>query len=66
MQDTTADFVAFRIRPDGSLNLPAKKRWFMTFYNREEVLKGQETQPSDYVCLQVNPYTCDVRWYHPN
>ncbi len=61
-----ADYVAFQIRPDGSMNLPSTQRWFLTLFNREEVIRGKQSTPSDYVCLQVNPYTCDVRWYHPN
>jgi uncharacterized protein (TIGR02596 family) len=61
-----AEYVAFQIRPDGSLNLPSTQRWFLTLYNREEIIRGKQSTPSDYVCLQVNPYTCDVRWYHPN
>ncbi len=66
VKETSADYVGFQIRPDGSLNLATNQRWFLTLYNREEIIKGQQTTPSDYVCLQVNPYTCDVRWYHPN
>jgi uncharacterized protein (TIGR02596 family) len=64
--ETSADYVGFQIRPDGSLNLSTNQRWFLTLYNREEIIKGTQTSPSDYVCLQVNPYTCEVRWYHPN
>jgi uncharacterized protein (TIGR02596 family) len=66
VKETSVDYVGFQIRPDGSLNLATNQRWFLTLYNREEIIKGQQTTPSDYVCLQVNPYTCDVRWYHPN
>ena len=61
-----AEYVAFQIRPDGSLNLPPTQRWFVTVFNREETILGRQSSPNDYVCLMVNPYTCDVRWYYPN
>ncbi len=59
-------FLAFEIRADGSVNLDRDRRWFLTFMTRDTLNQGLQSTPPDYVCLQVNVYTSDVRWYHPN
>jgi uncharacterized protein (TIGR02596 family) len=59
-------FVAFQFRPDGSLNLPVDRKWFMTLMNREEFIRDTSDTPSNYVCLQMNPYNGEVRWLQPN
>lgn len=58
-------FFMFQFRPDGSLSLPDNKRWFLTLLTNETLRSGKETTPDNYVCLQIDPVTGQVKNYTP-
>lgn len=61
------DYVAFRFRPDGSTDLPAKAgkdTWYLTLVQGEGAARDTSL-PRNYVCLQVNPYNGAVSEFRP-
>lgn len=63
----SAEYVAFRFRPDGSTDLPfrtgSSDTWYITLVQGEGALKSDK--PDNYVCLQVNPYNGQVSEFRP-
>ncbi len=61
-------YVAFRFRPDGSTDLPyrsgdARDTWYLTLVQGEGAL--QNTEPDNFMCLQVNPYNGKINVFRP-
>ncbi|MEC5126986.1 Verru_Chthon cassette protein D [Verrucomicrobiales bacterium BCK34] len=60
-------YVAFRFRPDGSTDLPFRTSqndtWYLTLVQGEGALA--ESDPANYVCLQVNSYNGQVTEFRP-
>jgi len=59
-------YVSFRFRPDGGTDLPAKAggdTWYLTLVQGEGAADSME--PSNYVCLQVNPHNGQIEEFRP-
>lgn len=60
-------YVAFRFRPDGSTDLPFRTSqndtWYLTLVQGEGAL--EDSNPANYVCLQVNSYNGQVTEFRP-
>lgn len=66
-EEVTVDYISFRFRPDGSTDLPFRSdsddTWYITLVQGEGA--KNENNPSNYVCLQVNPYNGQVSEFRP-
>ncbi|HRQ87560.1 MAG TPA: Verru_Chthon cassette protein D [Bacteroidia bacterium] len=62
-----AEYVAFRFRPDGSTDLPHRTgnndTWYITLVQGEGAVSNSD--PDNYLCLQVNPYNGQVSEFRP-
>ena len=70
-KETQAEYRAFIITPDGetSLERSGAKHWYLTMVNEQDVQKAQNLEsikPSNFICLQIDPFTANVRRYQPN
>lgn len=63
----STNYVAFRFRPDGSTDLPNRAggsdTWYVTLVQGEGA--AENSDPDNYVCLQVNPYNGKVSEFRP-
>ena len=63
----SVDYVAFRFRPDGSTDLKhragSNDTWYITLVQGETNV--EESDPPNYLCLQVNPYNGQVSEFRP-
>jgi uncharacterized protein (TIGR02596 family) len=57
----TADFCSFRFRPDGSTDLPKNVQWYVTLVQDE----FDNPTPTNFFCLQIDPYNGSLREYRP-
>lgn len=60
-------YMAFRFRPDGSTDLPFRSgtdTWYITLVQGEGAL--QDSDPDNFLALQVNPYNGQVSEFRPN
>lgn len=70
-RDTQAQYVSFIISPDGetSLDKSGAQQWFITIVSDEEIRKAGQPdnmQPSNFIMMQVDPFTANMRIYQPN
>ena len=71
-RDTPAQYVSFIISPDGetSLDKSGARQWFFTLVSDEELQRSQgnpdNMQPRDFMMLQIDPFTANLRLYAPN
>ncbi|MBP7948448.1 MAG: Verru_Chthon cassette protein D [Verrucomicrobiales bacterium] len=63
---TSLGYFAVQFRPDGSLALPSKDKWFLTLMSIDTLRTKKEEAPPDYICLQVDPDNGQVKWFAPN
>lgn len=66
LQNTS--YVSFRFRPDGSTDLPFRSNegddtWYITLVQGEGAVR--DTEPDNFVCLQVNSYNGKVSVFRP-
>lgn len=70
-RDTEAEYYSFLITPEGETNLDksGSKQWFITLVTEAELLKAPDPhamKPSNFIALQIDPYTANLRRYQPN
>jgi|GEM_PF-817890 len=70
-RDTEASYVSFLITPEGETNLDRSgaKQWYLTLVNETEYQAAPNPaalKPNNFITLQVDPYTANVRRYQPN
>ena len=70
VRETEAEYKSFIIAPDGSTNLDRSgvKQWYVTFVDDLELRKSnspEEMKPSNFVTIQIDPYTAGTRWFQP-
>ena len=71
-RDTPADYVSFIIGPDGetSLDKSGAQQWFITLVQEEELRRSssnpENLQPNDFIMMQLDPFTANMRLYSPN
>ncbi len=63
----STEYVSFRFRPDGSTDLPNRSKggdtWYITLVQGEGAIEAE--RPSNFVCLQVNPYNGQIGEFRP-
>jgi uncharacterized protein (TIGR02596 family) len=69
--DTEATYYSFVINPEGetSLDRSGAKQWYITLVTESEYQKVSDPvalKPNNFITLQVDPYTANVRRYQPN
>ena len=70
-KETQAEYRSFIITPEGetSLDRSGAKHWYLTMVNEQDVQKAQNLEsikPANFICLQIDPFTSNVRRYQPN
>lgn len=65
-KEASLGYYSIQFRPDGSLALPSKDKWFVTLMSLETIRKSLEQSPPDYICLQLDPDNGQVKWFAPN
>ena len=70
-KDTEAAYYSFIISPEGetSLDNTGAKQWYMTLVTENEMQKAPNPaalRPNNFITLQVDPYTANIRRYQPN
>jgi uncharacterized protein (TIGR02596 family) len=70
-RDTEAEYRSFVISPEGetSLDRTGAQQWYFTLVNEAEFQKAPNPtalRPDNFVMLQVDPFTANVRRYQPN
>ncbi len=70
-RDTEAEYLSFVISPEGetSLDRTGAKQWYLTLVNEGEYQKAPNPtalRPDNFIMLQVDPFTANVRRYQPN
>jgi uncharacterized protein (TIGR02596 family) len=70
-RDTEAEYRSFVISPEGetSLDRTGAQQWYLTLVNEAEFQKAPNPtalRPDNFVMLQVDPFTANVRRYQPN
>jgi len=70
-RDTEAEYRSFIISPAGetSLDHTGAKQWYFTMVTEAEFQKAPDPtalRPKNFIMLQVDPYTANVRRYQPN
>lgn len=70
-KETQAEYRSFIITPEGetSLDRSGAKHWYLTMVNEQDVQKAQNIEaikPSNFICLQIDPFTSNIRRYQPN
>jgi uncharacterized protein (TIGR02596 family) len=70
-QETQVEYRSFIITPEGETNLDRSgaKHWYISLVNEIEVRKAaniEAIKPKNFVCLQIDPFTANVRRYQPN
>jgi uncharacterized protein (TIGR02596 family) len=64
--ETSVQYAAFEIRPDGSMNLPEERNlWYLTFMPIQAILAGETSEPKNYVCIQWDPTNTNSNWFQP-
>lgn len=58
---TTYQYISIVFNPDGSVNLDQTLKWFVTVNNSNDL----QTPPKNFVTLQLDPATGQVRTYRP-
>lgn len=69
-RDTEAEYRSFIISAEGetSLDRTGAKQWYLTMVTEAEMQKAADPtalRPKDFIMLQVDPYTANVRRYQP-
>ena len=63
----TTEYISFRFRPDGSTDLPYRAEgsdtWYITLVQGEGA--ADDTDPANFLCLQVNPYNGQISEFRP-
>lgn len=70
-RDTEAQYFSFIITPEGETNLDRSgaKQWYITLVTENEYQKAPDPmamRPSNFITLQIDPFTANVRRYAPN
>ncbi|HEX2747753.1 MAG TPA: Verru_Chthon cassette protein D [Verrucomicrobiales bacterium] len=70
-KDTEAKYYSFIINPEGETNLDrtGAKQWYITLVTETEYQKAPDPmaiKPNDFITLQIDPFTSNVRRYQPN
>lgn len=70
-RDTEANYFSFTISPEGETNLDhsGAKQWYITMVTESEFQKAPNPaamRPNNFITLQIDPYTANVRRYQPN
>jgi uncharacterized protein (TIGR02596 family) len=61
------NFYAFQFRPNGALALPPDGQYyFLTLLGLKTIRSGKGDAPDDYVCLQLDPNSGQVKTFQPN
>lgn len=69
--DTEARYISFIITAEGETNLDRSgaKQWFFTLVNESEYQAAPDPaalRPKNFITLQLDPFTANVRRYQPN
>ena len=70
-RDTEAQYFSFIITPEGETNLDRSgaKQWYITLVTENEYQKAPDPnamRPNNFITLQIDPFTANVRRYAPN
>lgn len=70
-RDTEARYFSFIITPEGETNLDRSgaKQWYITLVNETDYQSAPNPaalKPKNFIMLQIDPYTANVRRYQPN
>lgn len=67
-RDTDAQYISFTINPEGETNLDhtGAKQWYISLVSEKDYYNAPAIKPDNYIILQVDPYTANVRRYQPN
>ncbi len=70
-RDTEVSYVSFLITPEGETNLDRSgaKQWYLTLVTEGEFQKAPDPiamRPKNFITLQIDPFTANVRRYAPN
>lgn len=70
-RDTEATYYSFVISPEGetSLDRSGAKQWYLTLVTEAEMQKAPNPmalRPNNFITLQVDPFTANIRRYQPN
>ncbi len=70
-RDTECTYFSFIITPEGetSLERSGAKQWYMTLVTETEYQKASDPvaiKPNNFITLQIDPFTANVRRYQPN
>jgi len=70
-RDTEAEYRSFVISAEGETSLDRKgaKQWYLTLVTEGEYQRAPNPaalRPDNFIMLQVDPYTANVRRYQPN
>ena len=70
-RDTETKYISFIITPEGETNLDRSgaKQWFITLVTESEFQKAPDPmamRPKNFIALQIDPFTANVRRYAPN
>ena len=70
-RDTEAEYRSFIISPEGetSLDRSGAKQWYLTLVTEAEFQRAPDAtalRPHNFIMLQLDPYTANVRRYQPN
>ncbi|HWB02346.1 MAG TPA: Verru_Chthon cassette protein D [Verrucomicrobiales bacterium] len=69
--DTEALYYSFIINPEGETNLDRSgaKQWYLSLVTENEYQKAPNPaalRPGNFITLQIDPYTANMRRYQPN
>jgi hypothetical protein len=70
-RDTEAEYRSFIISPEGQTNLDrtGAKQWYISIVTEAEFQRAPNPaalRPNNFITLQIDPYTANVRRYQPN
>jgi uncharacterized protein (TIGR02596 family) len=67
-RDTEAQYLSFTINPEGETNLDRSgaNQWYISLVTEKDYHNAPAIKPDNYIVLQVDPYTANVRRYQPN
>jgi uncharacterized protein (TIGR02596 family) len=70
-RDTEVEYYSFIISPEGetSLDRTGAKQWYISMVTESEYRKAADPaalKPANFITLQIDPFTANVRRYQPN
>jgi uncharacterized protein (TIGR02596 family) len=67
-KDTEAQYYSFTINPEGETNFDrtGAKQWYISLVTEKDYYNAPAIKPDNFIVLQIDPFTSNVRRYQPN